>query len=347
MRFAVAFLAAAFLSTASAQSNSFLYPSPLGIVLSAGKLIYNSDSNREHLVTVRSIGKTEAEARTNAFQLAVEHVVGQLILSEQEVSNNQVVRNDIIQYSSGYVSRYDVKMKEAAGNDQILIIDVYVKQSKIADRLVNHSTDKTRIDSKNLSVQVRTLVEQTRTGDRVLKTILNDYPSKAFSVSNKDVYMERGQHRGLVMVVPVRLTWNRQYVESLGEALLVTRESVEYHNRKHGYRLAARVGGMMFPKTYDIWTEDYKRYTMMNDAFSTIGIRVEVLDSKGKVVIESCIEPMHQLTKFVNNQIIVDGTAKLEHVVKIDDIDENLVEGMEKLMITAVKSCKPMMVAKR
>jgi hypothetical protein len=347
MRFAVAFIAAAFFSTASAQSNSFLYPSPLGIVLSAGKLIYHSDSNREHLVTVKSIGKTEAEARTNAFQLAVEHVVGQLVLSEREVSNNQVVRNDIIQYSSGYVSRYDVKKREVVGNEQILIIDVYVKQSKIADRLVNHSTDKTRIDSKNLAAQVKTLVDQTRTGDRVLKTILNDYPSKAFSVSNKDVYMERGQHRGLVMVVPVKLVWNHQYVESLGEALITTGEGIDYHNRKHGYRLAARVRGQVFSKTYDVWTEDYRRYNMLNSTFSTVGIKVEVLDSTGNIVTQSCIEPMHELTKFINNQIIVDGTAKLEHVIRIDNINESLVEEMDKITITAVKSCKPMMVAKR
>lgn len=347
MKIAVALVAAAFLSTATAQTNSLLYPSPLGIVISTGKFIYDYDFNREHLVTVRSIGKTEAEARTNAFQLAVEHVVGQLILSEREVSNNQVVRNDIIQYSSGYVSRYDVKKRETSGNQEILLVDVYVKQSKIAQRLVNHSADKSRIDSKNLAVQVKTLSNQTKNGDKVLKTILNDYPSRALIVSHKDVYVERSQQRGLTMGVPVRLTWSNEYVESLGEALLATKEGLEYQNRKYGYRLAARVNKSLIPRTYDIWTEDRTRYNMMNYTFSTIGIKLEISDSSGNVIVENCVEPMHQLTKFVNNQIIVDGTAKLEHTVTIDNLDVDMIDRMDRINIIAVKDCKPTMMAKR
>lgn len=345
MRIAVAIIAAAFLSNASAQSNNLFYPSPLGIILSAGKLMYDHDSNREHLVTVKSSGKTEAEARANAFQLAVEYTVGQLVLSEQEVSNNQVVRNDTIQYSSGYVSRYHVKNKELDSGNVVLVTDVYVKQSKISHRLVNHSTDKSRVDSKNLAAQVRTAVDQTRTGDRVLKTVLNDYPLRAFNITHKDVYVERN-NRSLDMVIPITLTWNVEYLQSVGEALQAVNEGVENRDRKHAYRLVSRLPGL-FSRTYDVWTADYKRYALFNDTFSVVGIKTQIFDESGKVLIEKCVEPQHSLTSFFSNQIIIDGRSKLEHKLTFEGLSEEKLDGMSRISITAVRQCKEVLVARR
>lgn len=342
MRLAVAILAAAFFTNASAQSNSVLYPSPLGVVLSAGKFLYNYDHERQHLVTVKSYGKDETEARKQGFQLAIEHVVGQLILSDREVVDNQVVRNEIIQYSSGYVSKYEVKSKETIGRDVVLVIDVWVKQSKIAQRLVNHSTDKSRIDGKNIKARLESVNNQTANGDRVLNAVLNDYPLRAFSIQTKNITIDSS--RAVTMTIPVVIRWNPEYLQSLGEALVKTNEGVLYSDRKHGYRLAVRTGGWI-PKTYDVWTADYKRYTMFNSTFSDIAVKVEVFDEFNNPVLTRCVSFNHEMTKFINNQIVIDGSAKVQQDVDLL-IEESMIESMHRLVVTAVRQCNVVM-AKR
>lgn len=346
MRYAVAVIAAAFLSTATAQSN-WIYPSPFGVIVSAGKLIYDSDYKREHLVTVKSIGNDERDARAHGFQLAIEHVVGQLILSESAINNKEVVRKEIIQYSSGYVSKYEVRELTKSGDQTIVVMDVWVKESKIADRLTANIQQNNKVDGRNVAARIITVQRQTDNGDRVLRAVLNDYPTKAMNVSYKDVYVERTSDRNVNMVIPVTVGWNEGYLKGVGEALVAINEGVSYKNRRNGYRLVSRLPGIIYSRTYDVWTEDIKRYSLFNDTFATIGIRVEIFNGGGNRIYEKCDTPQHELAKFIDNQVILDGRAKLNHTMVVEIQSEEFVENMDRIVITAVKYCKQPMMAGR
>ena len=330
-------LSAALISTADAQTIfSQVQPNIIGSVVRASSYMFSAP---EQLVTVRVVGRTEAEARQNGFKLAIEYAVGQIVLSESEIKDKNVVRDEIIQYSSGYVTKYEVKERTMERGENILLMDVYVKSSKIADRLTASVNTKGRIE-KSLSVKTQTYNNQATSGDKALKTVLNDYPYKALIVSFKDVYARPNDKRLADMVVPVNVTWNEDYLKGVGELLIVTGNDVPYRNRRSAYRIVSRLPGIFYSRTYDTWTEDFSRYTLFNVTFSTLGINVDVLDKAGRVVVSKCEEPTQQLAIFHDNQIILDGRGKLQHTVVFEDLNENTIEAMDKLVITAVKYCK-------
>ena len=97
---------------ASTPTYSF---TPLDYVSLVFQGIYFSVSEsvpKEMVVTAKGVGDTQDEAIKSALNTAVQQSVGVLIISDQTVKNDKVVRNLVAQYSSGVVNSYEVKKCE-------------------------------------------------------------------------------------------------------------------------------------------------------------------------------------------------------------------------------------------
>jgi len=64
---------------------------------------------KEMIVTETGVGETQDQAIQQALNTAVQKTVGVLIISEQTVKDERVVRNLVAQYSSGVVNSFEVK----------------------------------------------------------------------------------------------------------------------------------------------------------------------------------------------------------------------------------------------
>lgn len=193
-------------------------PSPLGIVITVGRWIMQ-DNQRTYYIRVRGEGPDSASARQNAFRLAVEQAVGTLILSETQVRDQRIVRNEIITYASGFVDRYTIVNADSVNGLNRITMDVWVSESKIANRLLNESVGTGTIDGGRLALQVETLQHEHTSGDRVLETVLRDFPSRAFDVQLDRTQVELGSLRNLKIDIPFTLSWNKTYLNSLFESL--------------------------------------------------------------------------------------------------------------------------------
>jgi hypothetical protein len=193
-------------------------PTPLGIVITVGRWIMQ-DNQRIYYIRVRGEGPDSATARQNAFRLAVEQAVGTLILSETQVRDQRIVRDEIITYASGFVDRHTVIDTDHTNGQTRITMDVWVSQSKIANRLLNESVGTGTIDGSRLALQVETLQHEHTSGDRVLETVLRDFPSKAFDVQLDRTQVELGSQRNLKIDIPFTLGWNKTYLDSLFESL--------------------------------------------------------------------------------------------------------------------------------
>ncbi len=143
----------AFSLTSHAQNAlSVITPSPLTIALTVGQWLIK-DSQKVYFVKVESTASTPAQAREEGFRLAVRQAVGALVVAETEVKNQQLVRNDIIQYSSGYVQDFKILSESQVGSMSRVVMDVWVSDSKIANRLLNVSKDDGSIDGEKSAVQ--------------------------------------------------------------------------------------------------------------------------------------------------------------------------------------------------
>lgn len=227
MRHLVVLLAGMFcLSTAQAQLGSAvgmaIVPSPIGIALTVGKWIYDSSTRQQiYYIEVAGNGATTAEARDNGFRLAVESALGSLISSETVVQNGRVQRDEIISYAAGFVDRAETVEIRPGPDGVTAVMRVWVKRSALADRLLNRSEQSGQLDGARATVQLQTLNQERATGDRLLQTVLNDFPRRAFDITMEPTDINR-QNRTAILDINFRLGWNQDYLRSLWTAVDAT-----------------------------------------------------------------------------------------------------------------------------
>jgi len=192
-------------------------PSPLSIVLTVGSWM-KKDRVEVFYVRVQAHGRDEADARDQAFRLAVNQAVGSLLLSHTEIRDGEVARRDIINYSSGHIHDFEILKREHRDGGILLQADVWVRKSQIADRLLNESRAAGSVEGGRISAQISSFQDQKARADQVIQAVLDDYPKRAFDVS-----VERTQvvveGRDTVLIVPVIIGWNQLYLNSMREAL--------------------------------------------------------------------------------------------------------------------------------
>jgi hypothetical protein len=197
-------------------------PSPLGIALTMGKWIYDVATKEEvYYIEVAGEGRTAEEARTVAFRVAIEQAIGSIMSSETEVRNGRIVRDEIINYASGYVDRYEITNQVSSSVGVRIAMRVWVRRSVLSNRLLNRSERTGEVDGSRASVQLATLNQERATGDRLVQTVLNDFPKRSFDIELKNTELKYGNRQG-VLEVPFTVTWNRNYLKSLWTALDAT-----------------------------------------------------------------------------------------------------------------------------
>ena len=107
--------------------------------ITVARWIHETSSEKVLYVEVIGEGSTIDQARQQGFRLAVEHAVGTVVASETEVRNDRLARDEIITYASGYVDRFEVVEQQRVGNRVLVNMKVWVRPSKIANRLLNRS----------------------------------------------------------------------------------------------------------------------------------------------------------------------------------------------------------------
>jgi hypothetical protein len=103
-------LAVAIFSVATNASAQLMTPLDLVTLAFSGVRLYFSESvPKEMTVTSSGTGKTKEEAVNNALLNSVQESIGVLVVSDQTVENNKVVRDLAAMYSSGMVNSYEIK----------------------------------------------------------------------------------------------------------------------------------------------------------------------------------------------------------------------------------------------
>jgi hypothetical protein len=181
------------------------------------------DSKKVYYVQLESVGNNTDQAIQSALKQAVTYAVGALVVSEIEVKNSQVARQEIIQYSSGFIDDYKVIKSSQDGNQTKLLLDVWVAESKIANRLLNESKSSGEIDGSRAATQLKSLVQEMQSSDQLLEGIVRDFPKRAFDIKLGKTTINR-VGGGAQIQIPVSIAWNNGYIDGLIEALEKTRD---------------------------------------------------------------------------------------------------------------------------
>lgn len=202
----------------TADATSVLRPHPVSVVLTVVPWLLK-DSEHYYFVTVKGYGRTTEEARTQALRAAVDQAVGSVINSEREVDNQKLQRSEVVQYAAGYVDRYEVKRIENENGFVVMTMDVWVKRSRLTDRLLGDHRKPGQIDGDRLQTQAETLDHSRQQGDRLLSMVLADFPRRAFEIEQGPSRVYYNDQRQRQLELSFRLKWRHAYLENLREAL--------------------------------------------------------------------------------------------------------------------------------
>jgi hypothetical protein len=213
-------IAAGILSTAQAQITPQMFvPTPFGVVMTVGKwLLANNNTKQVYYIEVRGQGPTAEEARMNGFRLAVEQALGSVIASETEQRNSRIQRDEVISYAGGFVERFEIVNSMNTGSGYEIAMKVWVSRNNLAERLLVKSKADGQVDGARASIAVDTTQYSRSQGDRLLTTVLRDFPERSFDVKLESTRVEIDSSRNTQLVVPYMITWNKQYLKSLMEA---------------------------------------------------------------------------------------------------------------------------------
>jgi len=174
---------------------------------------------------VQGEGETLQQARQNAFRTAIERAYGSAIVSDRQSVNGDLVKDDILNYASGYVADYRLIDTQQKGSGTVVVMDIWVNDSKIADRILGAVRSPTAIDGEKQISRLNSLLEAKQRGDRLIKQAMSDFPGKAFNISNDEIEIQVDENRTSWLVIKYAMRWNYNYLIAVNEALSLMADS--------------------------------------------------------------------------------------------------------------------------
>jgi len=323
------------------QSNpaTVLLPSPLSVILMVGRWLSEPGQPRVYYIRVQARGNTESEARREAYKRAIEEAIGSLVTSEAVVVNQELQRREIIEYSSGYIDRFKVLNQYHDGGHFVVDMDVWVKHSQIADRLLIKSESSGRIDGLRIQEQVQSLNYERDQGTRVLSVVMADYPERAYDIKNQDLEV-RYVNRQAEITVKFDLDLNASYLYALWETLKNTSQSATPGYCGQGCRepyvvhMIGRHNRFLFNRweyTFGLTESDRLDTIWQAMIASQPAVKVTLRDGGGQAVHSSCHQwpqidgqiryqyPPWQFVRFFNDntRVSIDGRHTLNARIEL------------------------------
>jgi len=275
MKFIIALMMVGCMTSAAAQDTATT------VALNVGQWVLK-DTKKVYQIRVEASGKDSNDARQNAFRKATELAVGTLVVSSAETSNDVLVKNDIISYSSGYIDDYRI-IRETHNS---VVVDVWVSDSKIANRIESMGrTFSAKVDGHGIlrdwdrrNAQEETAETRRLAGKRLNDTVLADYPRAAYKATVQGTSLIKLAGGSPALSIRVKVEFDDDYSAALAEALVQTRSGV--YRGGHGSRndnLQVERGWVNFTMGY--WN-DSTRSSWIHTFNRPVSLEISSGDSK-------------------------------------------------------------------
>jgi hypothetical protein len=241
-------------------------------------------------IRVSCEARTFEQAKQICFSNAIEFAVGAVVVTETEVRKQRLIKDEILKHSSGYVDDFKIEGRIDEPNRVLLIMDVTVKSSKIAERIMNAQTPTGQIQGERLGAQYSSFIKNKESGDKLLNQVLNDYPRYAFTVEKGKVYHQVDVNRNPVIIVPYKISWNYKYLQALNEALTITQDPSSRTIKQERISVVSKdPKAWMLGKTDTYYFNDVSRASMVKNKFvGMIYVNIKFKDDNGHIVKSGC-----------------------------------------------------------
>jgi hypothetical protein len=126
-------------------------------------------------VVVTGVGPDPDKAVQNAFSQAIEQTVGVLVDAETVVENDQLIRDDILTYSRGYVEKYEIVKPWEEGGLHHATIRAVVARDKLVEKLRGMKIAMQEVGGDLASRQIEFDVKNEEQAAEIFRKALADF----------------------------------------------------------------------------------------------------------------------------------------------------------------------------
>lgn len=185
--------------------------------------IFAEEPQKIQIVIVSGVGVNADKAKQNAIRNAVEQVVGSYLSSETIVKNNQVLKDEILSYSGGYVK--DLKIISQEMNPDGLFnvkIEAGIVSTKIIKKLESLNIATKKVEGESLFGEAVSRIDEQKGAGELLGNILSKYPQAAYNIEvGKPEIKATDQNKNTAKVgIPLVIRWDNAFIEELKDVLL-------------------------------------------------------------------------------------------------------------------------------
>jgi len=294
------------------------------------QLATSNNNNPSQEIHVTGVGVTVDEAKQNGFKNAIEYVVGTVLVSEKEASNNQLIKNQIINYSAGYIDSYKILSTTQVGKNIALSMNVVVKSSHIAEMILGER-HRTNLDGEQIASKYESLLNLRTQQEKLLQNILDNYYDQGMLYKDTGVEYKYNDKRQLILIVKGERTSNQNYYKALDETLKLLADN----NTSSPYKVVLRINpnhNSIFAQAHTYYFNDEKIYNMI-EHFNTGIIVTKFLDSNNRTLYAKCWRSEYHVTagdiereKLVDDIVLNSSSPEYSYLRYFDHLETTVMK---------------------
>jgi hypothetical protein len=168
------------------------------------------------VVEAEGVGDSVRGAKEDAIRNAVQRVVGTYVSSDQVLRNHELIVDQVLSYSAGYVNALEVLASERGADGLYRTrVRASVSRQKLKRKLDELKIATVDVEGESLFGEAFQIEDGRRSTRDIMATLLAKYPGQAFLVSAgkpRLVSVAKGRAR---IVIPISLSWDRAFLQEL------------------------------------------------------------------------------------------------------------------------------------
>jgi len=299
-------------------------------------------SSPVYAIVVTGEGFTFEDAKQQAFKKAVEKEVGVIVDSERIVVEQDLISNQILTYSGGYVTSYTLIEHYPIGELQYVKLDVTVASSKLKDFILLQPHEILDFDGSQFKEIISSYKQQAIDADALVDNFLKYYPHEAFLITADEYVVMTDPYRNSYIEIPYTIQWNDEFLYALEEisGLVGSRDPV------------LKVPKIVLKNRSVYYFYDKITFGNINKAFdNTEYIRITVINSINETLLNTCVQSikysgitgasLDRYSVMYSNSgydLIIKGNKQVSNIARIDLTDDlvNLIDNQVKIKLSVV-----------
>ena len=174
-----------------------------------------------HAIVVTGEANSFEDAKQQAFKKAIDHEIGVIVDTERVTYDRELILNQILTYSGGYVLDYKVISRVHIRDKNLYIVnlDVTVASSKLKNFLLSHAQYTGKFNGENIRTQIDYYQKGLLDGDKLVANTLKYFPSQAINITMSEYNVVLDENRNFYLEIPYQISWDQEYLSALGELL--------------------------------------------------------------------------------------------------------------------------------